>query len=311
MTDKRFVQLVVGMMQQQKHLIDQQITQLEEYINTYSDNGHAPAGQKQKKAKADVDPNKPKRSPSGYNLFMTENASKCKELNPTAASKDIMTMLGAQWKELDENVKAKYLERASQLKTVYDQQLKDYNELRTGHNQPSSSATLSTSSSEPQSNLLLTSPSKDKKKRKLQPPIPEPPKSRVAITYEDEEDEDDEEEEEVKVLTVAEEESDESEEDSDAPPQQIVRVQVPAPVKPVANKAKGAASKPVPKLQVPAVKEPTRGKAAVVVETVTKAPPAPAKVVEEPPADDGSGSGKKHKKHKKDKDKKSKRDKET
>ena len=43
------------------------------------------------------DPNQPKRNPSAYNLYFTENSVKLKAANPEMAQKDLMKMVGESY----------------------------------------------------------------------------------------------------------------------------------------------------------------------------------------------------------------------
>ena len=81
---------------------------------------------KKKKEKKVVDPNKPKRPASGYQLFMADNSSKCKEANPGITQTDLMSMVAKMWSTLNEDLKAKYLTRAEKLKDRHYQEMLRY-----------------------------------------------------------------------------------------------------------------------------------------------------------------------------------------
>mmetsp|Transcript_13674 Transcript_13674/g.18714 ORF Transcript_13674/g.18714 Transcript_13674/m.18714 type:complete len:247 (-) Transcript_13674:2-742(-) len=145
MAEKKFAHMMLDMMVQQKDLIQAQITQLEDFLSVQNGVHSAlsvPSAPKPKRQKVEVDPNKPKRSPSGYQLYMTEKSGKLRAENPNMTPKDVMTQIAADWQKCSESDKAKYLEKAASLKTVYDQQIKDYNATPAIADSSSSSSTI-------------------------------------------------------------------------------------------------------------------------------------------------------------------------
>ena len=73
---------------------------------------------------------KPKRSPSGYHLFMSVHTNAYKEANPEKNQTEVMTVIARKWTESTEEEKAVYLTQAATLKAAYEQKLKTYNESR-------------------------------------------------------------------------------------------------------------------------------------------------------------------------------------
>ena len=58
-----------------------------------------PSGGKQKRAKANVDPDAPKRPPSAYQLYISDYSAPYKTANPTMPQSEIMTHMGKNWSE--------------------------------------------------------------------------------------------------------------------------------------------------------------------------------------------------------------------
>lgn len=129
MAEKRLASIMLEMMNQQKNLIQVQIDQLEEFlqgehISYQSSSGAATIIAKGKKKPKD--PNQPKKYPSGYQIFIAENLTKSKEENPSHASRDIMAIVGQQWRESSEDTKKLYQEKSLALKAIYEEQMKEY-----------------------------------------------------------------------------------------------------------------------------------------------------------------------------------------
>lgn len=69
---------------------------------------------------------KPKRSPSGYQLFTMENAAIIKAANPGLPFNEVLAIIGKQWKSAPDEVKDPYLDKASKLYNVYVKELEEY-----------------------------------------------------------------------------------------------------------------------------------------------------------------------------------------
>lgn len=69
--------------------------------------------QRKKFLKKIKDPNKPKRAPSAYFLFMGDARPKVAKAMPDASIGDIGKKLGEMWRELSEEQKAKYQKKTS------------------------------------------------------------------------------------------------------------------------------------------------------------------------------------------------------
>lgn len=69
---------------------------------------------------------KPKRSPSGYQLFTMENAAIIKAAHPGLPFNEVLTIIGRQWKNATDEVKDPYLDKATKLYNVYVKELEEY-----------------------------------------------------------------------------------------------------------------------------------------------------------------------------------------
>jgi len=72
-----------------------------------------------KKAK---DPNTPKKAQSAYMIFCNENRPIVKEENPDAKFGEMGKLLGAKWKELSEEGKKPYNDKAELDKVRYEKE---------------------------------------------------------------------------------------------------------------------------------------------------------------------------------------------
>ncbi|KAJ6526594.1 high mobility group box domain-containing protein [Mycena vulgaris] len=67
--------------------------------------------------KAKKDPNAPKRALSAYMFFSQDWRERIKAENPEAGFGEVGKLLGAKWKELDDEEKKPYVDQASKDKT--------------------------------------------------------------------------------------------------------------------------------------------------------------------------------------------------
>ncbi|KAK8480040.1 hypothetical protein V6N11_020986 [Hibiscus sabdariffa] len=85
-----------------------------------------PKAKKEKKAKKD--PNKPKRPPSAFFVFLEEFRTTFKKENPNVkAVSAVGKAAGEKWKSMSEEDKAPYEAKARKRKADYEKQMKDYN----------------------------------------------------------------------------------------------------------------------------------------------------------------------------------------
>ncbi|XP_061103574.1 high mobility group protein B3-like [Conger conger] len=84
---------------------------------------YMPAGKKGKKKK---DPNAPKRPPSGFFLFSSDQRPKIKAQHPSLGIGDVAKKLGEMWNNLGDSNKQPYLIKANKLKDKYQKDMADY-----------------------------------------------------------------------------------------------------------------------------------------------------------------------------------------
>jgi len=143
--------LLVGLLEEQAALIQRQIQRLKSSDGTTavpvssSSTAAAETSKKgsdgsKKKVKEPIDPNKPKRPLSGYQLFMADHTNKHKEANPGISQTDLMSAVAKMWKEVSHDVKEKYMANADKLKHAYDVAIANYN-AKNGIGSSSSSST--------------------------------------------------------------------------------------------------------------------------------------------------------------------------
>ena len=82
---------------------------------------------KKLKKKQATDPNKPKRSPSGYHLFMSVHSSSLKEENPGKNQTEILTIVAKKWHDSTVEEKNVYMKQAAVLKDEFELKLEEYN----------------------------------------------------------------------------------------------------------------------------------------------------------------------------------------
>ena len=99
--------------------------EMADYSAPEDDGDDEPAKKKSKK-----DPNAPKRAQSAYLYFSTTNRDRIKEANPDADFGEINKMLGAEWKRMDSDDKAKYEAMAKQDKARYATEMKSYSPVK-------------------------------------------------------------------------------------------------------------------------------------------------------------------------------------
>ncbi|KAH0917205.1 hypothetical protein HID58_024865, partial [Brassica napus] len=84
-----------------------------------------------KKKTATKDPNKPKRPPSAFFVFLDDFRREFKEANPNnksvAAVSEVGKAAGAKWKSMSEEEKAPYATKAETRKSEYNQSMQEYN----------------------------------------------------------------------------------------------------------------------------------------------------------------------------------------
>ncbi|CAH9094839.1 unnamed protein product [Cuscuta epithymum] len=85
-----------------------------------------------KKQKAAKDPNKPKRPPTAFFVFMEEFRKTFKENNPGNKSVSVVGKAGGvEWKNMSESDKAPYKAKADKRKREYEKTMEAYNNKET------------------------------------------------------------------------------------------------------------------------------------------------------------------------------------
>jgi len=87
-------------------------------------------GKKKKKDKKEKDPNQPKRAKNPFMIYSAEKRSSFKDDNPDAKPTEIVTMLGTAWKELSDDEKEPYQEKAAKEKERYNTEMKAWKEAK-------------------------------------------------------------------------------------------------------------------------------------------------------------------------------------
>lgn len=90
---------------------------------------------KKKNVKRVIDPNKPKRAPSAYLLYMTDTQGPFKISNPTMTQTEVVGILGKRWKTIAPETAERYHKAAEALKISQDSKIAAY---ETNHALPSS-----------------------------------------------------------------------------------------------------------------------------------------------------------------------------
>ncbi|KAL0912686.1 hypothetical protein M5K25_018677 [Dendrobium thyrsiflorum] len=79
------------------------------------------------KGKGGKDPNKPKRPPSAFFVFMEQFRKEFKEKNPNNKQVSVVGKAGGdKWKSLSQSEKAPFVAKADKLKAEYQKKLKAY-----------------------------------------------------------------------------------------------------------------------------------------------------------------------------------------
>ncbi|XP_020586397.1 DNA-binding protein MNB1B-like [Phalaenopsis equestris] len=89
----------------------------------------AKAPEKQKKGNRKTkDPNKPKRPPTAFFVFMEQFRKEFKEKNPNNKLVSVVGKAGgAKWKSMSDSEKAPYVAKADKLKDEYLKKMRSYN----------------------------------------------------------------------------------------------------------------------------------------------------------------------------------------
>eukprot|EP00428_Durinskia_dybowskii_P068337 CAMPEP_0170390034 /NCGR_PEP_ID=MMETSP0117_2-20130122/18929_1 /TAXON_ID=400756 /ORGANISM="Durinskia baltica, Strain CSIRO CS-38" /LENGTH=217 /DNA_ID=CAMNT_0010646049 /DNA_START=52 /DNA_END=705 /DNA_ORIENTATION=- len=122
----KIANVMISMLEEQAALIHRHINSLKQLADASADDVAHADGAPKKKVKAPVDPNKPKRPLSGYQIFMAENNHKMKEAHPDASATAIMSMVAAAWAQVPEEKKKIFQRQAEKLKESYLEDMAEY-----------------------------------------------------------------------------------------------------------------------------------------------------------------------------------------
>lgn len=117
-----------------------------------------------KKAKVAKDPNAPKRPPTSYFIFLTENRENIKAKNPEAKVTEIARIAGQQWKALTPAQKKPYEDKNVDAKAQYEKDVAAYK---------ATGGVASTSTEEATAPAEAPAPKKSKKSTKATAPAVE------------------------------------------------------------------------------------------------------------------------------------------
>lgn len=139
--ENNMAMIIASMLEEQVALIQKTIVSLKEFhetnmkldlqnnnnnYNQHSNNNtqdEATSTAPKKRAKKIVDPNRPKRPLTGYQLYMADHSVACRESNPDS---NIMPLLANGWSTLLKDMKEEYQTRAKILKEKYQVELQEY-----------------------------------------------------------------------------------------------------------------------------------------------------------------------------------------
>ncbi|KAK6931779.1 High mobility group box domain [Dillenia turbinata] len=87
-----------------------------------------PNSNKKRKLRKIKDPNMPKRPPTAFFVFMDEFRKSYKEANPDSKNVSAVSKeAGEKWRNMSEEEKKPYLDKAAELKAEYDKAMEAYN----------------------------------------------------------------------------------------------------------------------------------------------------------------------------------------
>lgn len=123
-----FKSLLIGMMEEQAALLLKHIAIFKAGNSTnIAPKDIADTRKIIKKVKKEpVDPNKPKKSPSAYLLYMGENQAPFKLANPKLSQIEVMTSLGNSWTALPSEAKERFVKQANTHKELYEMKMAAY-----------------------------------------------------------------------------------------------------------------------------------------------------------------------------------------
>lgn len=125
LNDPNCAELMAQALEIQVKSLNEQIELLRGYVPAASTE-EATDGNKKKRKKKDVDPNRPKRSRSAYQMFIMDVLPKLKEQHPELTQRDIMSMGAKQWSTCPSKKKEELEKIAATEKAKYEVVLANY-----------------------------------------------------------------------------------------------------------------------------------------------------------------------------------------
>merc|ERR1719343_1218267 len=83
-----------------------------------------------KRARLEANADKPKKPPSAYWLYLSDNRAALVKEAGTALGSTIAKLGGEKWKNIDKKTEAIYQKRAAEKKAEYDKAMKEYKEKK-------------------------------------------------------------------------------------------------------------------------------------------------------------------------------------
>jgi len=105
--------------------------------NEDKDNDDDDDGKKKKKKKKEKkakDPNAPKKPQTAFFVYLREQRQVVKDKNPTMKPKELVSELGRLWKEMSDEDKKEFKDKAELEKTKYKEEVKKYEENKANGN---------------------------------------------------------------------------------------------------------------------------------------------------------------------------------
>merc|ERR1712039_960135 len=83
-----------------------------------------------KRARRERDADKPKKPPSAYWLWLSDNRPVLTKEAGTAGVAGVAKLAGEKWNKIDAKTQTRYQKLADEKKAVYDKEMKEYNEKK-------------------------------------------------------------------------------------------------------------------------------------------------------------------------------------
>lgn len=85
-------------------------------------------GSRKAASKKDKDPNKPKKPPTGYFLWLADNRQAIKDKNEGITVTEIAKKAGEMWRGLEEKEREDYSAKSNAMKAPYEEKMREYNQ---------------------------------------------------------------------------------------------------------------------------------------------------------------------------------------